>query len=92
MDNVMRKGSCRGICGAYRVKKPHGATRYGSGQGRCQICDVWIDHRGCHVKDGSQAAKDTIGWFCNCCNYRVRQKPRNKIYKEKLNSYKQSIM
>ena len=91
MSEAIKKGACRGICKNYRVKKPHGATRYGSGQGRCQICDTWIDHRGCHLKDGSPALESTIGWFCNCCNYRVRQKPRNKIYKQKLSDYNNRI-
>ncbi len=65
--------------------KPHKIGRYESGQAHCQICNTWIDHHGCHMKNGNPAQKDSLGWFCNCCNYRVRQKPRNKLYKEKLN-------
>ena len=80
--------TCKEICKKHIVKKPTSGSRYGSGQGRCQICDVWIDYRGAHTKDGSPATKDSMGWFCNCCNYRVRQKPRNKIYKEKLRNDK----
>ncbi|MGY5144410.1 MAG: hypothetical protein ACW9XH_08010 [Candidatus Nitrosopumilus sp. bin_32a] len=76
--------TCKEICKKFIVKKPPGGSRYGAGQGRCQTCDVWIDHRGAHMKDGSPAAIDSVGWFCDCCNYRIRQKPRNKIYKEKL--------
>ncbi len=91
MNEIVKKGACNGACKAFRVRKPHGATRYGSGQGRCQICDVWIDHNGCHLKDGSPAKEGTIGWFCNCCHYRVRQKPRNKIYKQKLSDYNNRI-
>lgn len=78
--------TCTGVCKKYRVSKPTGTSRYGSGQGHCQLCDSWIDHRGCHMKDGTPALEGTLGWFCNCCNYRVRQKPRNKQYKEKLRS------
>ena len=49
---------------------------------RCQTCDVWLDYHGCHLKDQSPATPDrNIGWFCNCCNYRVRRRPRNKKYK-----------
>ena len=76
--------TCKEICKKHIVKKPTSGSRYGSGQGRCQICDVWIDYRGAHTKDGSPATKDSMGWFCNCCNYRIRQKPRNKVFKEKL--------
>ena len=92
MSEISRKGICRSVCKEYRVKKPRGTSRYISGQGRCQICDIWIDHRGCHLKDGSPAGKGSIGWFCNCCNYRVRQKPRNKIYKEKMGKYNSRIL
>jgi|APSaa5957512535_1039671.scaffolds.fasta_scaffold00472_27 hypothetical protein len=76
--------TCKGICKKFKVKKPTSGSRYGVGQGRCQTCDVWIDYRGAHLKEGSPAVEDTLGWFCNCCNYRIRQKPRNKVYKEKL--------
>ena len=68
------------------MTKPAGAGRYESGQGRCQTCDVWLDYRGCHIKDGSPARIGSAGWFCNCCNFRVRRTPRNKKYKEKLRS------
>jgi len=78
------KRTCKGICKKFRVKKPATGSRYGAGQGRCQICDVWIDYRGCHMKDGSPALEYSLGWYCDCCNYRIRQKPRNKEYKEKL--------
>ncbi len=58
--------------------------RYESGQAHCQICDIWIDHKGAHVKGDLPATEELTGWFCNCCNYRVRRKPRNKKYKEAL--------
>ncbi len=80
----MEKRVCNSICKKFKVKKPANGSRYGSGQGRCQTCDVWIDYRGAHMKDRSPATIDSRGWFCNCCNYRIRQKPRNKVYKEKL--------
>ena len=78
------KQVCSNICQKFKVKKPAGASRYGSGQGRCQVCDIWIDHNGCHINDGSPASADDYGWFCNCCNYRVRRHPRNLKYKEKI--------
>lgn len=81
-DKINR--TCKGICKTFHVKKPVSGSRYGSGQGHCQICNTWIDHSGCHMNDGTAAPEESVGWFCNCCNYRVRQKPRNKRYKEKL--------
>ena len=86
-EPYIQKRTCNGICKKVQVKKPVGEGRYGSGQGHCQTCDTWIDHVGCHMKDGSPATKDSVGWFCNCCNYRVRQRPRNKVYKEKLRKW-----
>ena len=78
------KRICNGICKKYTVKKPVGVGRYASGQARCQICDVWLDHNGCITKNRKQAVENTIGWICKCCNYKVRQKPRNLYYKEKM--------
>lgn len=78
------KGTCCRNCEKFKVKKPSGMGRYEAGQANCRICDVWIDYRGAHLKDGTKAIKYSTGWYCNCCNYRVRQHPRNKIYKEKL--------
>ena len=87
--------TCDGTCKKFQVKKLTGKSRYGSGQGHCQICDTWIDHNVCHMKDGANAQEGSVGWFCNCCNYRVRQKPRNKKYKEKLRNesieYKEEV-
>ena len=77
--------TCSDLCSAYQVTRPSSGNRYGNGQARCQICEIWIDYRGCHLGDGSPATDvPHIGWFCNCCNFKVRRKPRNKVYKEKL--------
>ncbi|MFM7795424.1 MAG: hypothetical protein ACKO7N_01525 [Candidatus Nitrosotenuis sp.] len=84
-----QKRICSGICKKFIVKKPAG-SRYGSGQGRCQICQVWIDHNGARLKDGSPAIENSLGWWCVCCNYRIRQRPRNRIYKEKIREKKES--
>ena len=81
---------CSGTCKKFRVLKPHGESRYGSGQCHCQICDTWMDHNGCHLQDGSIATTDSDGWYCNCCNYKVRRKPRNIEYKEKIRSHTHS--
>lgn len=78
------KRTCKGRCKKFRAKKPPSGGRYNAGQSRCQICDIWIDHRGARLKDGSPATADSVGWWCKCCNYRTRQKPRNRLYKEKF--------
>ena len=81
---MSKKRICSGRCKKFRVFKPTGKGRYESGQALCLTCDIWIDYNGGHLKDGSSATEDSIGWFCNCCNYRVRHHPRNKVYKEKM--------
>ncbi len=67
--------TCKKICLKYTAKKPITGSRYGSGQKRCQMCEVYITIKG---------TKNEQGLFCKCCNYRVRGKPRNKFYKENL--------
>ena len=89
LDELKKKaknqsGRCKGICKKFKAKRPSNGKRYDSGQARCQICEKWIDYHGAHLKGNIPAIENSIGWFCNCCNYRMRQKPRNKIYKEKL--------
>lgn len=79
-----QKRPCKGLCKKYRVKKLVGVGRYGSGQCRCQICDIWMDYRGCHLESGVPASVNNYGWICNCCNFKVRKNPRNKKSKEKL--------
>jgi hypothetical protein len=81
-ENIKR--ICSKKCVNFKVKKPSTGGRYESGQARCQICDIWIDFRGAKLKNGEPATEDSLGWHCVCCNYRIRQKPRNKVYKEKL--------
>ena len=38
------------------------------------------------MQNGKAATADSKGWFCNCCNFRIRRNPRSKKYKEKLRS------
>jgi len=73
------------------VKKPLEGGRYEAGQARCQICDIWIDHKGCILKDKSYATVNSVGWYCKCCNYKVRKNPRHLIYKEKLRNEKSAL-
>ena len=83
---VALKRICDGTCKNYGVKKPAAGGRYVAGQARCQTCDMWIDHQGAHLFGGRPATAGSKGWFCNCCNYRVRRNPRNIVYKSKLRS------
>lgn len=87
-DPHIQKQTCLGICKQYKIKKPSKGGRYETGQAHCQICDMWIDHNGCILKNRQNATIDSLGWICKCCNYRVRQKPRNLVYKEKLRDKK----
>lgn len=88
-SGMVLKSTCRGICKQYRVKKPPIGGRYQAGQARCQTCDIWIDSRGAHLLDGEPAADEFMGWFCNCCNYRVRRNPRNIKYKTRIRNSQQ---
>ena len=63
---------CKGKCVHYKAKKPVSGSRYASGQVRCQTCEIYLTSEG--VKENR---------FCKCCNFRVRTKPRNSMYKEK---------
>ncbi|HXG06696.1 MAG TPA: hypothetical protein VNI77_05140 [Nitrososphaera sp.] len=61
--------TCKGICIRHRAPKPTGAGRYSTGQKRCQICEIFINWN---------------DLWCPCCGYRLRTKPRNLKYKNKL--------
>lgn len=79
-----QKRTCLGICIQYKIKKPSIGGRYEVGQARCQTCNIRIDHNECILKNHTNATINFDGWICKCCNYRVRRKPRNSTYKEKL--------
>ena len=61
--------TCKGVCVRHKASKPKGIGRYASGQRRCQICEIYIKWE---------------GLWCPCCGYRLRNKPRNITYKQKL--------
>lgn len=63
---------CDGNCIQFKAIKPKIGGRYTAGQFRCQICEIYLTKEG--VNENS----------CKCCNYRVRSKPRNSLYKEKF--------
>ena len=60
---------CKGICQRHKALKPNRGGRYLAGQKRCQVCQIYINWN---------------GLFCPCCGYRLRTKPRNRIFKLKL--------
>ena len=61
--------TCNGICHRYRASKPVNASRYASGQKRCNSCEIFIHWD---------------GLMCPCCKYRLRQSPRSGKAKEKI--------
>lgn len=63
--------TCKGVCSRHRAIKPVGVGRYAAGQKRCQICEIFLDWQGI---------------WCPCCGYRLRGKPRNTQYKDRLNA------
>lgn len=66
--------ACNDKCENYRALKPIGKkSRYGTGQKRCQVCEIYINWDGNH---------------CPCCNYLLRTKPRRTKYKFKLKGIK----
>jgi len=60
---------CKGICPRYKATGNIIGGRYNIGQKRCHICDIYM------IWDGM---------WCPCCGYKLRSKPRNKLYKAKL--------
>ena len=60
---------CKGICSRHKAMRPSTGKRYLTGQKRCQVCQVFINWP---------------GFFCPCCGYRLRIKPRNKKYRYNL--------
>ena len=62
--------SCKGICIQHRAQRPTGSFgRYATGQKRCQVCALFMKWD---------------GLWCPCCGRRVRTKPRNSKFKQKL--------
>ena len=84
------KGDCRDELG--NLTFPKGNSTYASNiaQGRalCTHCNHWVDWKFCHLKNNIPALPDSLGMFCNCCSYRVRQQPKSKRSKELLKGVK----
>lgn len=60
--------ACKGIHNRWKLKRKVGGSNYAAGK-RCTTCEVFMK-----VED----------LYCPCCGYKLRNKPRNKSYKEKL--------
>lgn len=63
--------ACKGRCLRHRAPKPISSGRYVCGQKRCQVCEIFIKWD---------------GLWCPCCGYRLRSKPRNSAFKQRLAS------
>lgn len=86
------KGPCKGNCVKYKPKGPKSRLgRYADGQVRCQVCDTFITRDGCHDKDKNPVDENTYGLYCNCCNYKITLRPRNKKYNEKFKEIKEIV-
>lgn len=66
---------CKGICVKYKAKRPRNG-HYAEGHKRCQICELFMIWNG--DKD------DPNSFWCPCCGYRLRTRPRNRKMKERL--------
>ena len=64
------------------------ASNIAQGRALCTHCNHWVDWKFCHLKNNVPALPDSLGMFCNCCNYRVRQQPRSKRSKDILKNAK----
>jgi len=65
--------TCKGICLRHKALKPKGSSRYANAQKRCQVCAIFIKWD---------------GFFCPCCGYKLRTRPRNLKYATKLREMK----
>lgn len=62
--------ACKGICIRHRAQRPANYFgRYAAGQKRCQLCSIFMKWD---------------GLWCPCCGCKVRTKPRNSKFKQKL--------
>jgi len=61
---------CKGICEKYKAVKPSPPyTRYGAGQKRCFMCEIFTEWGGSR---------------CPCCNSVLRTRLRNSRFRTKL--------
>jgi len=65
--------TCKGICVRHKAMEPVGTGHYYIGQKRCQVCELFIKWD---------------GFWCPCCGYRLRTRPRNKKFKAGMRARK----
>ena len=75
---------CHGECANVLGKLTFVSKHFSDGFSRCRVCEYWLDWRFCHLTSGEKANSESIGMYCNCCNYQVRQRPHSKEAKETL--------
>lgn len=56
------------------------------GQAQCRVCNVWVVAKGARLKDGSIATAGSVGWYCRCCQYKLRSIQRSIRYTPRLRS------
>jgi hypothetical protein len=61
--------ACKDICHKYPGNKRIGSDYYEQGGKRCHTCDTYVN---------------MPGPFCLCCGWRLRTRPRNKSYLQKM--------
>lgn len=81
-------GACKGDCRDQLGELTFLRKTFAQGFVRCTHCNYWMDWKFCHLKNNTPALLDSLGMFCNCCNYRVRQQPRSKKSKDILKDFK----
>ena len=78
MTNDARIGwiimTCKGICTRHKAPVVSNGNRYSVGHKRCQVCEIFIHWD---------------GFWCPCCNSRLRMRPRDIHYREKLKTRKE---
>jgi len=79
---------CQGECREQLGNLTYLRKTIASGFARCTVCNFWMDWRFCHLKGDIPANRESLGLFCNCCNYRVRQNARSKKSKDILKKLK----
>ena len=84
------EGGCRDQLGKLTFPKGNSSYTSNIAQGRalCTHCNHWVHWKFCHLKNNIPALPDSLGMFCNCCGYRVRQQPKSKRSKELLKGVK----
>ena len=62
--------TCTGLCSRFKPNKLPGNTRYKIGQKWCSLCGLFFFSE---------------EFTCPCCKTKLRSKPKNRKYRNKLN-------